>query len=145
MFLKKIIKISMFFLFYSLINFSVPFLSYLAILLLFGATVVLYYVPIRYLIMGWGINKFTRKILRPNTIPNNELLDLISRVPDNEEKVNRFLLFGVEKSQFRKRYDHSLVDHNCTTLESQLQYYNSVAARGQVCTIVRLRSLTKNM
>jgi len=37
--------------------------------------------------MGWGINKFTRKILRPHTIPNNELLDLLSRVPDNEEKV----------------------------------------------------------
>lgn len=37
--------------------------------------------------MGWGINKFTRKILRPHTIPNNELLDLLSRVPDNDEKV----------------------------------------------------------
>jgi len=41
--------------------------------------------------MGWGINKFTRKILRPHTIPNNELLDLLSRVPDNEEKVKIYL------------------------------------------------------
>lgn len=72
---------------YSLLNFSVPFLSYLAIVLLIAVTIVLYYIPIRYLIMGWGINKFTRKILRPHTIPNNELLDLLSRVPDNEEKV----------------------------------------------------------
>lgn len=31
-----------------------------------------------------GINKFTRKILRPHTIPNNEVLDLLSRVPDDE-------------------------------------------------------------
>ncbi|VVC24173.1 Hypothetical protein CINCED_3A007544 [Cinara cedri] len=71
----------------NLLDFSVPFLSYLAVLLLVGVTIVLYYIPIRYLIMGWGINKFTRKILRPNTIPNNELLDLLSRVPDNEEKI----------------------------------------------------------
>jgi len=55
--------------------------------LLIAVTTVLYYIPIRYLIMGWGINKFTRKIIRPHTIPNNELLDLLSRVPDNEEKV----------------------------------------------------------
>lgn len=72
---------------FSLLNFSVPFLSYLAIVLLIAVTIVLYFIPIRYLIMGWGINKFTRKILRPHTIPNNELLDLLSRVPDNEEKV----------------------------------------------------------
>ncbi|XP_029343015.1 multiple C2 and transmembrane domain-containing protein isoform X2 [Acyrthosiphon pisum] len=71
----------------NLLNFSVPFLSYLAIVLLIAVTTVLYYIPIRYLIMGWGINKFTRKILRPHTIPNNELLDLLSRVPDNEEKI----------------------------------------------------------
>ncbi|XP_025425766.1 multiple C2 and transmembrane domain-containing protein [Sipha flava] len=71
----------------NLLNFSVPFLSYLAIVLLIGVTIVLYYIPIRYLIMGWGINKFTRKILRPHTIPNNELLDLLSRVPDNEDKI----------------------------------------------------------
>lgn len=38
-----------------------------------------------------GINKFTRKILRPHTIPNNEVLDLLSRVPDDEILVN--LLF----------------------------------------------------
>lgn len=35
-----------------------------------------------------GINKFARKILRPHTIPNNEVLDLLSRVPDDEELVN---------------------------------------------------------
>lgn len=32
--------------------------------------------------------KFSRRILRPNTIPNNELLDFLSRVPDNEEIVS---------------------------------------------------------
>uniref|UniRef100_A0A2A4K8X0 C2 domain-containing protein n=1 Tax=Heliothis virescens TaxID=7102 RepID=A0A2A4K8X0_HELVI len=68
----------------NLTNFTVPYLSYLAIIMLFGAMLVLYVIPLRYLLMAWGINKFTRKILRPHTIPNNEVLDLLSRVPDDE-------------------------------------------------------------
>jgi len=38
--------------------------------------------------MAWGTNKFTKKLLRPNAINNNELADFISRVPDNEELKN---------------------------------------------------------
>ncbi|XP_045540272.1 multiple C2 and transmembrane domain-containing protein isoform X1 [Papilio machaon] len=68
----------------NLMNFTVPCLSYLAILMLFGAMLVLYVIPLRYLLMAWGVNKFTRKILRPHTIPNNEVIDLLSRVPDDE-------------------------------------------------------------
>ncbi|KAG6443491.1 hypothetical protein O3G_MSEX002846 [Manduca sexta] len=68
----------------NLMNFTVPYLSYLAIIMLVGAMLVLYVIPLRYLLMVWGINKFTRKILRPHTIPNNEVLDLLSRVPDDE-------------------------------------------------------------
>ena len=37
--------------------------------------------------MAGILNKFTKKLLRPNAIPNNELADFISRVPDNEELV----------------------------------------------------------
>ncbi|XP_063834354.1 multiple C2 and transmembrane domain-containing protein isoform X2 [Ostrinia nubilalis] len=68
----------------NLMNFTVPYLSYIAIIMLFGAMLVLYVIPLRYLLMAWGINKFTRKILRPHTIPNNEVLDLLSRIPDDE-------------------------------------------------------------
>lgn len=56
-------------------------------LTIIGAAV-LYYIPIRYLILAWGVNKFSRKILRPHSVPNNEVLDLISRVPDDEEILN---------------------------------------------------------
>jgi len=66
-------------------NFSVPFLSYLAVALLVAASLLLYAIPLRYLILGWGVNKFTRKLLRPHSIPNNELLDFLSRVPDDED------------------------------------------------------------
>ena len=37
--------------------------------------------------MAWGTNKFTKKLLKPNAIANNELADFKSRVPDNEELV----------------------------------------------------------
>ncbi|KAG1658742.1 Multiple C2 and transmembrane domain-containing protein [Nymphon striatum] len=68
-------------------NFTVPFLSWLLIVVLTIGTVVLYYVPIRYLIMAWGINKFTKKLRAPHAIPNNEVLDYLSRVPDDEMKI----------------------------------------------------------
>ncbi|XP_011861896.1 PREDICTED: multiple C2 and transmembrane domain-containing protein 1 [Vollenhovia emeryi] len=72
----------------NLFNFTIPYLSYLAILLVIAGAVVLYFIPVRYLILAWGVNKFSRKILRPHSVPNNEVLDLISRVPDNEELLN---------------------------------------------------------
>ena len=34
-----------------------------------------------------GINKFTKKLRAPNAIPNNELLDFLSRVPSDSELV----------------------------------------------------------
>ena len=70
-----------------------PFLSYLAVALLVAASLLLYAIPLRYLILGWGVNKFTRKLLRPHSIPNNELLDFLSRVPDDEDLVFDVLFF----------------------------------------------------
>ncbi|KAL9915436.1 multiple C2 and transmembrane domain-containing protein isoform X2 [Glossina fuscipes] len=70
-------------------NFSVPELTWLAVVLLIVAIIVLHFIPIRFLLLFWGIMKFSRRILRPNTIPNNELLDFLSRVP-NDEELNQF-------------------------------------------------------
>merc|ERR1719382_1421761 len=69
-------------------NFSVPFLSWLAFVVVFIITVVLYFVPLRVLLLIWGTNKFTKKLIRPWVVNNNELADFISRVPDNEELKN---------------------------------------------------------
>lgn len=52
----------------------------------------LYLIPVRYLLMLWGANKFFRRILRPHSVPNNELLDLISRIPDDEMLVSKTFL-----------------------------------------------------
>ena len=85
-------------------NFSVPFLSWLAFVVVFFITIVLYFVPLRYvsincnrdsqlstllrvLLILWGTNKFLKKLIKPWAVNNNELADFISRVPDHEELV----------------------------------------------------------
>ncbi|KAM9586187.1 multiple C2 and transmembrane domain-containing protein 2 isoform 2-T2 [Trichechus inunguis] len=68
-------------------NWTVPFLSFLACLILVIATITLYFIPLRYIILIWGINKFTKKLRNPYTIDNNELLDFLSRVPSDVQKV----------------------------------------------------------
>ncbi|XP_075569699.1 multiple C2 and transmembrane domain-containing protein 2 isoform X4 [Pelecanus crispus] len=68
-------------------NWTVPFLSVLACLVLAAATVILYFIPLRYIVLIWGINKFTKKLRNPYAIDNNELLDFLSRVPSDVQKV----------------------------------------------------------
>ncbi|CAG4950664.1 unnamed protein product [Colias eurytheme] len=67
----------------NLYNFSVPFVSFLAIFLILVIALFMYLIPLQYILMVWGIHKFTRKILKPNRIPHSEILDLLSRVPDD--------------------------------------------------------------
>uniref|UniRef100_UPI003AB0B878 multiple C2 and transmembrane domain-containing protein 1 isoform X3 n=1 Tax=Centroberyx gerrardi TaxID=166262 RepID=UPI003AB0B878 len=64
-------------------NWTVPFLTWLAITALCVATVLLYLVPLRYLVLAWGVNKFTKKLRDPYMIDNNELLDFLSRAPSD--------------------------------------------------------------
>ncbi|XP_072272248.1 multiple C2 and transmembrane domain-containing protein 1 isoform X2 [Pyxicephalus adspersus] len=68
-------------------NWTVPFLTWLAIIALCVLTAVLYFIPLRYLVLLWGINKFTKKIRSPYTIDNNEILDFLSRVPSDVQLV----------------------------------------------------------
>ncbi|NXX86656.1 MCTP1 protein, partial [Urocolius indicus] len=68
-------------------NWTVPFLSWLAIVALSVFTVILYFIPLRYIVLVWGINKFTKKLRSPYAIDNNELLDFLSRVPSDVQLV----------------------------------------------------------
>ncbi|XP_060057005.1 multiple C2 and transmembrane domain-containing protein 1-like [Erinaceus europaeus] len=68
-------------------NWTVPFLSWLAIVALCVLTVILYFIPLRYIVLVWGINKFTKKLRSPYAIDNNELLDFLSRVPSDVQVV----------------------------------------------------------
>ncbi|XP_060890843.1 multiple C2 and transmembrane domain-containing protein 2 isoform X1 [Labrus mixtus] len=68
-------------------NWSVPFLSMLAFLIFVMATILTYYIPVRYIVLIWGINKFTKRLRNPYSIDNNEVLDFLSRVPSDVQKV----------------------------------------------------------
>ncbi|XP_072244238.1 multiple C2 and transmembrane domain-containing protein 1 isoform X3 [Leuresthes tenuis] len=68
-------------------NWTVPFLSWLAIVALGVATVIIYFIPLRFIVLAWGVNKFTKKLRDPYTIDNNELLDFLSRVPSDVQVV----------------------------------------------------------
>jgi hypothetical protein len=72
--------------------------------LLLAAVLVLHYIPIRVLLLAWGIIKFSKRLVRPHTVSNNEVLDLLSRVPDDEELVsflNPFLYQITHKNNFQ--------------------------------------------
>ncbi|KAL8566338.1 hypothetical protein ACOMHN_030538 [Nucella lapillus] len=78
-------------------NWTVPWLSTLAVVALSSGVIVLYFIPLRWLILAWGINKFTKNLRKPNAISNNELLDFLSRVP-SDRQVSQYREFRPEFS-----------------------------------------------
>ncbi|XP_055010460.1 multiple C2 and transmembrane domain-containing protein 2 isoform X2 [Boleophthalmus pectinirostris] len=80
-------------------NWSVPFLSCLAFIIFVIATVLTYFIPIRYIILVWGINKFTKKLRNPYSIDNNEVLDFLSRVPSDVQKVQYSTTRGTKRKR----------------------------------------------
>ncbi|KAL5482015.1 hypothetical protein EMCRGX_G022294 [Ephydatia muelleri] len=62
-------------------HWRVPWLCWLAITVLTVAMVIVYFIPLRYVILAWGVNKFTKKLRKPHYIPNQALLNFISRAP----------------------------------------------------------------
>ncbi|XP_028286013.1 multiple C2 and transmembrane domain-containing protein 2 isoform X2 [Parambassis ranga] len=71
----------------NIFNWSVPFMSCMACLVLFAAATLLYFIPLRFIVLIWGVNKFTMKLRNPYTIDNNEILDFLKRVPSDVQKV----------------------------------------------------------
>lgn len=70
----------------NLFNFTVPWLSILAIVILTFVSIILYYIPLRYLVLAFVINKFTKRFRKPKDfVDNNELADFISRLPSDPE------------------------------------------------------------
>lgn len=80
-------------------NWSVPFLSCLALLIFAIATILTYYIPVRYIVLIWGINKFTKKLRNPYSIDNNEVLDFLTRVPSDVQKVQYSEMRGSRKKK----------------------------------------------
>ncbi|XP_032379777.1 multiple C2 and transmembrane domain-containing protein 2 [Etheostoma spectabile] len=88
----------------NIFNWSVPFVSCLACLVLFVATALLYFIPPRYIVLIWGVNKFTKKLRDPYTIDNNETLNFLKRVPSDVQKVQHSALRApTSQNQPRKK------------------------------------------
>ena len=64
---------------------KVHFVSHMCWFIMIVASVILYYVSLRYLIIAWGLNKFRKYYFKPNLVDNNEVVDLLSRVPSFPE------------------------------------------------------------
>lgn len=65
-----------------------PWLSTLLIGVLFLVAIILYYIPLRYLILAFVINKFTKRFRKPKGyVDNNEVADFISRLPSDPELI----------------------------------------------------------
>ena len=74
---------------FSLFNYTVPWLSVLLIVILGLVSIILYYIPLRYLILAFVINKFTKRFRKPKGyIDNNEIADFMSRLPSDPELVS---------------------------------------------------------
>merc|ERR1719317_1048046 len=68
-------------------NFSVPYISWFIFVFFILITIFLYFVPLRLLVLVWVVNRF-RKGLIKNRTDTNEVINFLSRVPDNEELKN---------------------------------------------------------
>lgn len=69
----------------NLFHWTVPFLCWMAILICLLAMILTYFVPLRYIILIWGLYKMTKRLWKQRQIPNNEILDFLSRAPTDLE------------------------------------------------------------
>ncbi|BHF63502.1 Multiple C2 and transmembrane domain-containing protein 2 [Sparganum proliferum] len=72
-----------------LFNWNVPWITWLVLFLLLVATLVLYFVPFRVILIIIGANLLTKRIIRPAHHSTFELFNVISRIPSNPELEQR--------------------------------------------------------
>ncbi|XP_063679480.1 multiple C2 and transmembrane domain-containing protein 1-like isoform X4 [Bolinopsis microptera] len=79
-------------------NWTIPFLSFMAASVLISGTVILYFLPLRWLVLAWGINKLTVKLRNPEYEENQELLNFLCRLPSDVE-LNQMRVITKESSK----------------------------------------------
>ena len=75
----------------NVLNFSVPFISWFIYIFFLVVTIFLYFAPLRLLVLIWVVNRFRKGLLKNGT-DTNEVINFLSRVPDNEELVNNKII-----------------------------------------------------
>ena len=69
-------------------NFRIPLISWFIYVFFLLLMIFLYFVPLRLLVLIWVVNKFRKGLIR-NRKDTNEVINFLSRVPDNEELVRK--------------------------------------------------------
>ncbi|ESO00102.1 hypothetical protein HELRODRAFT_132940, partial [Helobdella robusta] len=64
-----------------------PWLTSLALLTLTIVFFVLHNVPLRYILLAWGIRKFSRRLFDPSYVDVNEIYEFINRLPSDNDLV----------------------------------------------------------
>ena len=72
----------------SVLTWKVPWLSCLAVTMLTFTTLLLYVVPLRYIVLVWGLLKFTAKLRRSDAVHHIGLIDFLTRSPSNRQLVH---------------------------------------------------------
>jgi len=67
----------------NVVNYSSPFMTGIAIVILMCGTLLLFALPLRLVMMAWGVRKFTKRLVNPRAKDSNELLNYLARVPDD--------------------------------------------------------------
>eukprot|EP00731_Ephydatia_muelleri_P035090 Em0096g9a len=93
-------------------HWRVPWLCWLAITVLTVAMVIVYFIPLRYIILAWGVNKFTKRLRNPHYIDNQELLDFISRAPTYKQ-LHKWNEVSVQVESKRLKVQMSSSDNEC--------------------------------
>ena len=75
----------------NVLNFSVPFISWFIYIFFLVVTIFLYFAPLQLLVLIWVVNRFRKGLLK-NRTDTNEVINFLSRVPDNEELVNNKII-----------------------------------------------------
>jgi len=66
---------------------KVSWLSGLAVIVLVIVTLIFYAVPLRYVLLVWGLVKLTSKLRHPDAVHHVGLLEFLARVPSNRQLV----------------------------------------------------------
>jgi len=115
-------------------NFSVPFLSFLAYFTIFLITVILYFVPLRLVLILLGIKKITKGLIYgPDNIPLSKIICFMSRVPDNL-KLNSYLELEENKQTGKKSRDGSLMKRKSANLPNT----SSVPSENTAIDLIKL-------
>ena len=70
----------------NIVQFKVPFLSWIVVGILIPLIVVLYFIPLRYIIMVVGVDEILKGLIRPNSEGFFlHMANFLSKVPDNED------------------------------------------------------------